>query len=33
MLQWPRGEGTAVGFRPEQLRALIQGLEITERVG
>jgi transposase len=32
-LQWPWGEGAAVGFRPEQLSALIHGLEVTERVG
>lgn len=32
-LQWPRGEGAAVGFRPEQLSALIHGLEVTEREG
>ena len=32
-LQWPRGQGAAVGFRPEQLSALISGLEVTERAG
>jgi transposase len=32
-LHWPTGEGVAVGFRPEQLSALISGLEVTERAG
>lgn len=32
-LPWPTGEGAAVGFRPEQLSALISGLEVTERAG
>lgn len=32
-LHWPVGEGVAVGFRPEQLSALISGLEVTERAG
>jgi transposase len=32
-LQWPRGQGVAVGFRPEQLSALISGLEVSERAG
>lgn len=32
-LAWPGGEGAAVGFRPEQLSALISGLEVTERGG
>ena len=32
-LHWPRGEGTAVALRPEQLSALISGLEVTERAG
>ncbi len=32
-LPWPAGQGTAVGFRPEQLSALISGLEVTERAG
>jgi transposase len=32
-LSWPAGEGAAVGLRPEQLSALISGLEVTERAG
>jgi transposase len=32
-LHWPVGEGAAVGLRPEQLSALISGLEVTERAG
>jgi transposase len=32
-LHWPAGEGVAVGLRPEQLSALISGLEVTERAG
>jgi transposase len=32
-LHWPVGDGVAVGFRPEQLSALISGLEVTERAG
>jgi transposase len=32
-LHWPVHEGVAVGFRPEQLSALISGLEVTERAG
>lgn len=32
-LHWPAGEGTALSFRPEQLSALISGLEVTERAG
>ena len=32
-LHWPSGEGAAVGLRPEQLSALISGLEVTERAG
>ena len=32
-LNWPAGEGAAVGLRPEQLSALIAGLEIRERTG
>lgn len=32
-LHWPAGEGVAVSFRPEQLSALISGLEVTERAG
>ena len=30
---WPRGEGTSVGLRPEQLSALITGLEVREKAG
>ena len=30
---WPRGEGVSVGFRPEQLSALITGLEVREKAG
>ncbi len=32
-LHWPAGDGAAVGLRPEQLSALISGLEVTERTG
>jgi transposase len=32
-LNWPRGQGAAVGLRPEQLSALIAGLEVRERAG
>ena len=32
-LHWPAGECAAVRFRPEQLSALISGLEVTERAG
>jgi hypothetical protein len=32
-LHWPAGEGAAVNFRPEQLSALMSGLEVTERAG
>lgn len=32
-LSWPAGEGAVVGLRPEQLSALISGLEVTERAG
>lgn len=32
-LHWPAGGGAAVGFRPEQLSALMSGLEVTERAG
>ncbi len=32
-LSWPASEGAVVGFRPEQLSALITGLEVTEKVG
>lgn len=30
---WPAGEGASVGLRPEQLSALITGLEVQEKVG
>lgn len=30
---WPVGEGAAVGLRPEQLTALIAGLEVQEKPG
>jgi transposase len=32
-LSWPASQGAAVGFRPEQLSALINGLEVTEKRG
>jgi len=32
-VHWPAGEGASVGLRPEQLSALISGLEVTERAG
>lgn len=32
-LSWPAGEGVVVGLRPEQLSALITGLEVTEKAG
>ena len=32
-LHWPGGQGATVGLRPEQLSALINGLEVTERAG
>ena len=32
-LSWPTGEGAAVGLRPEQLGALIAGLEVEEKPG
>lgn len=32
-LHWPAGQGAALGLRPEQLSALINGLEVTERAG
>ncbi len=32
-LSWPSSEGTVVGLRPEQLSALITGLEVTEKAG
>ena len=30
---WPHAEGASVGFRPEQLSALITGLEVKEKSG
>lgn len=30
---WPAGDGAAVAFRPEQLSALITGLEVREKPG
>lgn len=30
---WPAGEGASVGLRPEQLSALISGLEVQEKPG
>jgi transposase len=32
-LHWPAGQGAVVGLRSEQLSALINGLEVTERAG
>jgi transposase len=32
-LSWPRGEGVSVGLRPEQLSALMTGLEVEEKRG
>lgn len=32
-LTWPAGEGTSVKLRPEQLSALISGLEVREKNG
>ncbi|HOX60201.1 MAG TPA: hypothetical protein PLC99_25270, partial [Verrucomicrobiota bacterium] len=32
-LSWPGGPGVSVGVRPEQLSALIAGLEVTEKAG
>ena len=32
-LNGPRGERASLGLRPEQLSALIGGLEVTQRVG
>ena len=32
-LSWPAGEGTSVNLRPEQLSALISGLEVREKNG
>ena len=33
VFSWPQGEGAAVGLRPEQLSALITGLEVREKPG
>ena len=30
---WPTGDGASVGLRPEQLSALITGLEVREKSG
>jgi transposase len=30
---WPQGESTTIGLRPEQLTALITGLEVREKEG
>src|SRR6266496_3194768 len=32
-LSWPTGQDRVVGLRPEQLSALIAGLEVTEKAG
>lgn len=32
-LSWPASQGASVGLRPEQLSALIAGLEVTEKAG
>jgi transposase len=32
-LSWPRGQGVAVGLRPEELSALMTGLEVREKRG
>jgi len=32
-LSWPRAEGVSVGLRPEQLSALMTGLEVQEKRG
>jgi transposase len=32
-LSWPAGEGASVGLRPEQLSALMTGLEVQEKRG
>jgi len=32
-LSWPRAEGVSVGLRPEQLSALMSGLEVQEKPG
>ena len=32
-LSWPTGDGAAVGLRPEQLSALMTGLEVVEKPG
>lgn len=31
--EWPRADGASVSLRPEQLSALITGLEVREKVG
>ena len=33
VFSWPPGEGASVGLRPEQLSALISGLEVKEKAG
>lgn len=33
VLSWPTAEGTSVGLRPEQLTALMTGLEVQEKKG
>lgn len=33
VLTWPAGEGSAVKLRPEQLSALMSGLEVREKDG
>jgi transposase len=32
-LSWPAGQGASVGLRPEQLSALMTGLEVQEKRG
>jgi transposase len=32
-LSWPSSQGASVGLRPEELSALIAGLEVTEKAG
>jgi transposase-like protein len=32
-VSWPASQGASVGLRPEQLSALIAGLEVTEKAG
>lgn len=32
-LSWPAGPGASVGLRPEQLSALLTGLEVREKAG